>query len=62
MRRCDTGRIGIRIDLAAICLADAGNILVELADNAMYKCQEEITVPDNLLMKMKNCSKTIAID
>jgi len=59
MKRCDAGRIGITVDLAATCLADAGKILVELADNAMYKCQEEITVPNDLLIKLKNCSITM---
>jgi len=30
--------------------------LIELADNAMYKCDEEVVVPNELVRRMSDCS------
>lgn len=56
MKRYDAGCIGLRIDQAAICLEDAGSILIELADNAMYSGQEEVQVPNEVIRAIRDCA------
>jgi len=64
MKRCDAGRLGLCIDLAALSIEEASIKLIELADKAMYSCEEEVAVPNALIIRMKNGSKNIdkAID
>ncbi len=64
MKRYDVGRLGLCIDLAAISVEDASIRLIELADKAMYSCDEEVIVPNDLIMKMKDYSEGLdnAID
>jgi len=64
MKRYDAGRLGLRIDLAAVCVENTSIALIELADKAMYSCKEEVVVPNDLISKMKKCSENIdaAID
>ena len=61
MKRADAGRLGILIDEAAICIANTSTFLIELADNAMYKCDEEVVVPNELVRKMSDCSTRMNI-
>ena len=59
MKRADAGRLGILIDEAAVCMENTGTFLIELADNAMYKCDEEVAVPNELVRRMSDCSSRI---
>ena len=56
MKRAEAGRLGVLIDGAAICMENTSTLLIELADNAMYKCIEEVAVPNKLVKRMINCS------
>ena len=56
MKRTAAGRLGIIIDEAAVCIANTSTFLIELADNAMYKCDEEVVVPNELVRRMSDCS------
>lgn len=59
MKRADAGRLGILIDGAAVCIENTSTLLLELADNAMYKCDEEVVVPNELVKRMIDCSTRI---
>ena len=61
MKRTDAGRLGMLIDEAAICMENTSTFLIELADNAMYKCDEEVVVPNELVKRMLGCSTRINI-
>jgi len=56
MKRTDAGRLGMLIDEAAICMENTSMFLIELADNAMYKCDEEVVVPNELARRISDCS------
>lgn len=59
MKRTDAGRLGMLIDEAAVCMENTSTFLIELADNAMYKCDEEVVVPNELVRRMSDCSTRI---
>ena len=61
MKRADAGRLGILIDGAAICIENTSTELIDLADSAMYKCNEEVAVPNHLVKRMIDCSTKINI-
>ena len=61
MKRADAGRLGILIDGAAVCIENTSTLLIELADNAMYKCDEEVVVPNDVVKRMIDCSTRINI-
>ena len=61
MKRADAGRLGILIDEAAVCMENTSTFLIELADNAMYKCDEEVVIPNELVRKMSDCSTRMNI-
>ncbi len=56
MKRTDAGRLGMLIDEAAICMENTSTFLIELADNAMYRCDEEVVVPNELARRISDCS------
>ena len=57
MKRTVAGRLGMLIDEAAVCMENTSTLLIELADNAMCKCEEEIVVPSELARKISDCSE-----
>lgn len=61
MKRTDAGRLGMLIDEAAICMENTSTFLIELADNAMYKCDEEVVVPNELARRISDCSTRINV-
>jgi hypothetical protein len=61
MKRSDAGCLGLRMDQAAICLANSSKILIEIADKAMYSGQEEVEVPDEVIGVIRDCARKLDV-
>ena len=57
MKRTVASRLGMLIDEAAVCMENTSTLLIELADNAMYQCEEEVVVPSKLARRISGCSE-----